>query len=271
MKLLNGSEIAGFVKERQAKAVRGLRQAYSVKPKLAIIVTGDNAVINKYIKLKQSYGADILVEVEVFKVGMGEVKKTISQLNANESVHGVIIQLPLEDVSQTDPLVKLVEPKKDVDALGSTTVFDPATPTAILWLLSSYGVDLKDKKVIIIGDGKLVGRPLQKMLNASNISPKVLKLGDNIKQSISDADVIITATGSPGLVSAEIVPKGAILVDAGVAEQGGRLVGDLSEDVYNRQDITVTPKVGGVGPLTICALFENVIIAAKKAAGIKTE
>lgn len=263
MKLLNGSEIAEFIKERQAKAVRGLRQADLINPKLAIIVTVDNPIIEIYMRLKQKYGRDILVDVDVHRVTISEVEATITKLNQDDSVHGIIVQLPLQDPSQTDKLLNLVVPDKDVDALGNNSVFDPATPTAILWLLAGYGIDLKNKKVVLIGRGKLVGEPLQEMLQKSGVNVVSCDEGDDITKTVEQADIIITATGSPGVLTSKMIPKGAVVVDAGVAVEKGKSVGDLADDVYDRDDLKITPKKGGVGPLTVCALFENVIKAAK--------
>lgn len=271
MKLLSGSELAGFIKERQAKAVRGLRQAYNVQPRLAIIATIDDPVIEIYMRLKKSYGSDILVDVDIHRVKQTEVAQLVKDLNDDESVHGVIIQLPLEDTAQTDELLQLVDPKKDVDALGKEPAYDPATPTAILWLLAGYGVDLTSRKVAIVGMGKLVGQPLSDMLTNSGVNIVTCDEPTQVAETVKTADVIVTATGSPGVLTAEMIPLNAVVVDAGVAVEKGRAVGDLSGDVYEREDLKITPQKGGVGPLTVCALFENVIKAAKNAAGINSD
>lgn len=268
MKELNGSELAGFIKERQAKAVRGLRQAFNVAPKLAIVVTVDMPVIEIYMRLKERYGSDILVDVEIYRVLQADALPTIEKLNNDPAVHGIIVQLPLDDPSQTEEIVNAVIPEKDVDALGKNALFDPATPTAILWLLAGYGIELKDRKVSILGKGKLVGEPLEKMLLASGVNAAAYDSSDDTAGAIATADIIITATGSPGLVTEAMIPLNSVVVDAGVAVEAGKAVGDLAEDVYQRQDLKITPKKGGVGPLTVCALFENVIKAAKLSAGI---
>lgn len=268
MKQLSGLELSGFIKERQAKAVRGLRQAYSVQPKLAIIVTIDDPVIEIYMKLKKNYGADILVDVDIHRVAQAEIFETISTLNADSSVHGIIVQLPLANPSQTDEVVNAVAAEKDVDALGKQALFDPATPTAILWLLAGYGVELQNRKVVLLGKGKLVGAPLLDMLQSSGVHAVALDSHDD-QSAIETADIIITATGHPGVLTSAQIPQNAVVVDAGVAVEGGRAVGDLADDVYEREDLIITPKKGGVGPLTVCALFENVIKAAKLKAGIE--
>jgi methylenetetrahydrofolate dehydrogenase (NADP+) / methenyltetrahydrofolate cyclohydrolase len=265
MKLLNGTEIAGFIKERHARQVRALRSSKTY-PKLAIIQTKDDPVINTYVKLKQQYGADIGVEVEVNKVDQNDVYNLLNKLSIDKTVHGIIIQLPLADPAKTDELVNLVPPQKDVDALGGKSDFEPATPMAILWLLSGYNVDLAGKKILLIGRGKLVGAPLEKMLKDSNQNVEVIDREiPDLTERTKQADIIITATGSPAILYPDMIKQGAVVVDAGVASEEGRTVGDLAPEVYQRDDLTITPEKGGVGPLTVCALFENVIRAAQNA------
>lgn len=263
-KILNGSELAGFIKERQAKAVRGLRQANAVKPKLAIVQTIHDPVIDTYVRLKKRYGADILIEVDDYLVEQSKARELVRQLNEDGAVHGIIIQLPLEDPAETDILVDLVMPSKDVDGLASASEFDPATPMAILWLLSGYNVDLAGKDIVVIGRGKLVGAPLEKLLVQSGLSVRTVdRSSGDLADQIKDADVIITATGSPAILFPEMIKAGAVVVDAGVASEDGKTVGDLHPSVYERDDLILTPVKGGVGPLTVCALFENVITAAR--------
>jgi methylenetetrahydrofolate dehydrogenase (NADP+)/methenyltetrahydrofolate cyclohydrolase len=265
MKLLNGKELAGYIKERQAHEVRALRQAHGILPKLAIVLTVDNPVIDVYMRLKQKYGADILIDVDVHRVKQAEASELLEQLNRDETVHGIIVQLPLENPAETERLVNLVAPEKDVDALGKDAVFDPATPMAIMWLLSGYNVDLRGKEVLLIGRGKLVGAPLEKIFKASDIDVRVAdRQTADLKEEAQEADIIITATGSPAILYPDMIKHGAVVVDAGVASEDGKTVGDVAPEVYERDDLTITPTKGGVGPLTVCALFENVIRAARR-------
>src|SRR5580658_7305483 len=114
MKLLSGKDLASYIKERQSRDIRAIKQSYHVTPKLAIVVTVDNPVINVFIKLKKSYGADIQADVDIYRVDQGEVPSTLNKLNEDNTVHGIIVQLPLEDTSKTDEIVSLVAPEKDV-------------------------------------------------------------------------------------------------------------------------------------------------------------
>jgi methylenetetrahydrofolate dehydrogenase (NADP+)/methenyltetrahydrofolate cyclohydrolase len=270
MKILNGKELAGFIQERQAKQVRALRQAAEIEPKLAIVVAKNDPVIETYIRLKKAYGADLLIDVDLHRVKQTEVPALIKRLNDDDSVHGIIVQLPLADPAQTDDIVNLVAPNKDVDALGEKPDFEPATPMAILWLLAGYNVDLRGKKVLLVGRGKLVGAPLEKLLKTMEVDVEVVdRSAKDLAEHTRGADVIITATGSPAILYSDMIKEGAVVVDAGVASESGKTVGDLDDDVYARDDLTITPRKGGVGPLTVCALFDNVIRAARNSTHVE--
>lgn len=267
MKLLNGRELADFVKERQSQQVRGLRQAWHVQPKLAIVVTVDHPAISVYIRKKERYGADIGITVVVHRIQQSDAPKIIEALNADDAVHGIIVQLPLDDPSKTEEIVNLVDPTKDVDALGRQAQFDPATPMAILWLLAGYNIGLQGKQVLLVGRGRLVGAPLERELKASGVAVTVAdRMTKDIKSLALSADVIISATGSAGILTSDMIKQGATVVDAGVAGEQGKTSGDVDPAVYElRDDLTITPQKGGVGPLTVCALFDNVIRAARRA------
>lgn len=265
MKQLFGSELALYIKERQAKQVRALRQAWRVFPRLAIIQTVDSPVIDTYVRLKKQYGEDILIDVDSYKLTEDEALEKISELNADSSVYGIIVQLPLSDKSRTDELVNAVTPEKDVDALGRDAVLDPATPMAINWLLAGYNIDLSHKKIVIVGRGRLVGAPLEKMWVNSGYDVTVIDdTVADLKSVILESDIVVSATGVPGLITSDMLSPGVVVVDAATASEGGKIVGDTAADVRERDDITITPVKGGVGPLTVAALFDNVIRAAQK-------
>ena len=267
MRYLSGTDLTGFIIERQARQVRALRQAHQVFPRLAVILTDDNPASLKYIELKKHYGAEILVDVVVEKVSMDTVANVIKRHNNDPETHGIIVQLPIADQTKTDDIIGLISPGKDVDGLTATNTFDPATPTAILWLLAGYNVDLRGKKIVVVGKGRLVGAPLVRMLEESNLQPIVAEKGDDVRELCADADIIISAAGQPGLITADMIAQKAVVVDAGVAGEGGVLKGDVADEVYEtRDDLVITPKRGGVGPLTVTVLFDNVIQAALTAA-----
>lgn len=265
MKVLSGAELVGYIKERQAKQVRALRQADKVLPRLAIVQTIDNSVIDTYVRLKRSYGEDILIDVDHHNISQDEAIPLIERLNNDLSVHGIIVQLPLADTEQTTQTVNAIAPHKDVDGLGRAPLFDPATALAINWLCAGYNIDLSQQNILIIGQGRLVGSPLTKMWRSSGYEVTTADISTkNLMTACHEATLIVSATGVPSLITSEMVRPDTVVIDAGVASENGVLVGDIANDVYERQDISLTPRRGGVGPLTIAALFDNVIRAARK-------
>lgn len=262
MKILDGRELAGFIKERQFEVGREISGR---RPKLLIIRDSDNPVILKYVRLKIRYGEDIGVLVEdYYAKSVDEIRERILEANSDSEIDGIILQLPIVEKERTDELTDLIAPEKDVDGLSGSGDFDSATATAILWLLSGYDISLKDAKVAVVGRGKLVGAPLMKMFSASGVSAEMFHRGDDLGR-LYDFDVIISATGVPELIKSSMVRSGAVVVDAGTASEKGILVGDVSEEVRERDDLrAITPKVGGVGPLTVTCLFEHVLEAYNK-------
>lgn len=265
MKYLNGKELVEYIKVRQVHEVRALKQSHGIQPRLAIIRTNPNPVVDSYMKLKTEYGQEIGVSVDVYDINQPEALDVIHGLNEDKFVHGIIVQLPLPDPSQTDEILDSVNKHKDVDGLATNSQFDAPTPTAINWLLAGYNVELRDKSIVIVGNGKLVGKPLAKIWKDSGLDVAVLDRSsttDQLTYEISNADIIVAATGVPGLITASMVKSNVVIVDAGVATDSNGLVGDVAPDVRELPDVTITPDKGGVGPLTICALFDNVIRAA---------
>jgi methylenetetrahydrofolate dehydrogenase (NADP+)/methenyltetrahydrofolate cyclohydrolase len=257
MKILNGKELAGFIKERQSHVAKQKNAT------LLIIRDSDNPVITKYVNLKIAYGEDIGVKViDYCAKDSKDIAAKILEANEDPSNSGIILQLPILEKEKTDELTALIAPQKDVDGLSGKGVFDSATATAINWLLAGYDINLASAKIAIVGRGKLVGAPLLKMFTNSGYNVQMFHRGDNLSV-LKDFNVIITATGRPGLITSDMISAGTVIVDAGTASEDGVLKGDVSEDVRNRTDLkAITPITGGVGPLTVTCLFEHVIEAA---------
>lgn len=278
MRFLNGAELRDFIKERQAKQVRALRQSWRVFPKLVIFYSSKNPVTETYMRLKEKYGEDILIEVERQRVDIELMKEEIRKANLDENVHGIIVQLPLENKSgeklsknETEAILSEISKEKDVDGLNGGD-FIPATAQAINWLLAGYNISLENKKIAVVGQGKLVGAPLSKMFEDSGVDvSKFDELNSSdMKEKLKDFDVVITAVGKPDLINSEMLKSKAVVVDAGTASEGGEIKGDVSDGVRElRKDLIITPIKGGVGPLTVASLIDNVIIAARKVANKK--
>lgn len=264
MKLLKGSDLVEYISERQAKQVRSLTQSRGIVPTLAIISTNpNNKPSQTYIKLKQKRAQELGIKTRLVQISEDKLEEVLEELNQDDSVYGIILQLPLEDPTQTEHLTGLIHPQKDVDGLNLQSELTPATPGAILWLLAGYNIDLKDKSVLIVGQGKLVGLPLKKFLEEDGVEVKALDLKnspENLAESLQQADIIISATGSPNLVQTKNLRDGQVVIDAGTSELNGSLAGDVSPEVYSSGlDLKITPQQGGVGPLTVAYLFENLL------------
>ena len=260
MKLLSGSDLASYIKARQANEVASLPSA----PQLLIIRDSDNPVITKYVNLKVAYGADIGVAVEDYLASTPtDISARIQSASQSSTTSGIIIQLPLTDTSLTDKLCDLIPPAKDVDGLGAHAAYDSATATAILWLLAGYDIKLEHKRIAIVGRGKLVGAPLYRIYTASHYDVTLFHRGDDLTK-LKQFDIIISATGVPGLITSDFISPGTTLVDAGTASENGIIKGDLAAELYQRTDLAaITPQLGGVGPLTVACLFDHVIQSTK--------
>ena len=267
MKILNGSDLASYIQERQLGQVRALRQAQHIEPKLAIVRTNPDPIVDSYMRLKQNYGNEIGVDVDVHTIEQSEALDTIKKLNSDKKVHGIIVQIPLPDPKQTTEILDSVIKTKDVDGLAKETIFDAPTPVAINWLLAGYNIDLRGKELVIVGHGRLVGKPLARLWATQDLSVTIAdKATDNLDALTKKADILVCATGVPGLITASMIKPEAIIVDAGVATDNNGLIGDVAANVRELPNITITPVKGGVGPLTVSALFDNVIRSAQKLA-----
>ena len=262
MKHLSGAELAGYIKERQAKQVRMLRQAHGIFPRLCIFMTpGAGTVIETYVRLKKRYGDDILVDVQVVQCAQSELRSRIDAANEDPAIHGIIIQLPLDDPSETDALCDAIAPEKDVDGLGKNAGFASATAEAIDWLLLGYGVELAKHTITLVGRGKLVGSPLAALWRGRGLDVTVLdRQSQDMDQTLRDSSLIVSAAGVPRLLHDGNVARGAIVVDAGTVSEDGKVVGDADPALQERSDLTITPIKGGVGPLTVVVLFDHVIL-----------
>lgn len=261
MKILNGLELVDFIKERQAREVRRLKT--KKRPaKLLILRDNDDPVISKYTGLKIRYGEDIGLKVDDKIVKSEDLLAEIQKANLDPEITAIIVQLPLKLPEMTEEIVKQIDPKKDVDGLGENSKFDSATATAINWLLAGHGIELENKKLAIVGRGRLVGGPLIRMWRNSGHLVEGFGRGGDLDR-LKEFEVVVTATGVPHLIKSEMIRSGTVIVDAGTASENGVIVGDVDQELRERGDLGgITPLRGGVGPLTVAVLFEHVIRAS---------
>ena len=255
MQRLDGREVADYLKQRHAGQVARFKPV----PRLAIVREGATPATDMFLRVKQRYGQEIGVPVDLYTESPETLMARIQLLNDDAGVTGINVELPLATAPQLSAeALQAVALPKDIEGLAPGSTFEVVTPKAILWLLAAYNIDVAGCTVVIVGQGKLVGEPLARRLEASGI--KVIRLDDtaaDMTQQVLQGDIVVAATGQPGLITAAMLKPGAIVVDAGAPAS------DLAPDVAGRTDITVTPNPGGVGPMTVAALFDNLLIAAQ--------
>lgn len=263
--ILKGAPVAEKIYKNLKKELSILHQK-NITPSIGVILVGDDAASVSYVRLKEKIAEDLRINFQLFHlpgiVSGKEVEKLISDLNKNKYIDGIIIQLPMPHDFETEKILKLITPQKDIDGFYGEK-FAPPTAKAILEILEFYKINLKGKKIVIVGHGRLVGQPLETILRSSGFRPIV---GDaktvDLKRLTQSADIIVTATGVPGLIKPEMVGSNTIIIDAGSAEAKGKIVGDVDPSVYVKVK-AYTPVPGGVGPVTVTCLMKNVVEAAK--------
>jgi len=241
----------------------------SKKPKLAIVLVGDSEASLRYIKQKQKAAEEIGAESVLVQlpetISQTELDSEVGKLNLDQSITGIIVQLPLPDSVDTGSALQKIDPKKDVDGLVAGSEFKPATPLGVMEILRSYAVEIREKTVTVIGQGKLVGEPLSKMLEEGGA--KVIRIDINtpppIDELVKQGDIIVAAVGKIGLVTADMVKNGAVVIDVGTnVTAEGKLVGDVDFNNVSQKASLITPVPGGVGPMTVASLMKNLVLAA---------
>ncbi|MCX6811061.1 MAG: bifunctional 5,10-methylenetetrahydrofolate dehydrogenase/5,10-methenyltetrahydrofolate cyclohydrolase [Candidatus Berkelbacteria bacterium] len=246
--------------------------ALSTKPTLAVIWIGDDKVSARYIEQKQRAAEFVGVRFDICKfpesVTTKVVEEQIKKLNSDASVTGIMIQLPVPETVDQFELVSAIAPEKDVDALRFCSdiecTFRPPVTLGVLEALKESGINLANSTVAVVGRGFLVGEPLINVLRSEVAD---LRIADSktphLATLTADADVVISATGHAGLIKPDMIKPGAILIDAGTTEIGGKLAGDVDLECYEKSAF-YTPVPGGIGPMTVAVLFKNLLVAAQK-------
>lgn len=262
LKILDGK----IIRDETIIKLKNEVESFSIKPVLAIIQVGDLEESNKYIKSKKVFGEKIGAEIRHVKLAdnISEVDliSEIQKLNNDEKVWGIITQLPLPSAlkEKQSKIIEEIDPKKDVDGLTSQSKFTPATARGILNLLDYYKIDVNEKKVVVMGRSNLVGRPTAKALVARGAKVTVVhSQTENPKEITKAADILIVAIGKASLVDETYVSPEQIVIDVGINMQDGKLVGDVNFEKVKDIVLAITPVPGGIGPLTVASLFENLV------------
>ncbi len=281
--IIDGKLISKSVKDKIAEEVKELKKI-GVTPGLAVIIVGENPASQIYVRNKQRACEE--VGFESFKYEMpenttqDELLELIKKLNDDDSVNGILCQLPLPKHIDESTVINNISPKKDVDAFHPENVgrimigdysFLPCTPAGVMELIASTGTDIAGKECVVVGRSNIVGKPMAMLLlhKSGTVTICHSKTKD-LKAECQRADILVAAVGVPKLITGDMVKEGAVLIDVGMnRDENGKLCGDIDFDSCKDKTSYITPVPGGVGPMTIAMLMKNTLTAAKEQNGIK--
>ncbi|HVT75132.1 MAG TPA: bifunctional 5,10-methylenetetrahydrofolate dehydrogenase/5,10-methenyltetrahydrofolate cyclohydrolase [Candidatus Paceibacterota bacterium] len=275
--ILDGKKARDYYKVGLASRVASLEKTSGTKPCLAILQVGDNRESGVYIEQKKKFGTAIGAVVDHIRfpvdITQADIEARVADLNADASVHGIIVQLPLPPQIDRLALMNAIDSNKDVDGLSERNQsllsegkphMIPATAKGIMMLLDFYKVSVTGKTAAVFGRSRLVGGPIASLLRAKGASVSVIHSQTPDPVSISrGADIIIAALGQPRYITEDFVRKNVLVVDVGITGIDGKLVGDVDFDSVAPIASAISPVPGGVGPMTVLALFDNLILSAE--------
>ena len=276
--VIDGKEVARKTRDAVKVDVEKLKKN-GITPKLTVIMVGDNPASKVYVKQKSKACNDVGVEYEEYFLDTNTTQKElldlIEKLNADKSVNGILLQSPLPAHLDISEAFRTIDYRKDVDGfhpmnvgklvLGQNT-FTSCTPYGIMKLFEEYKIDLCGKNVVIIGRSNIVGKPLVQCCLNNNATVTIChSKTKDVKEAAKNADVVVAAIGKAKFVKADMVKEGAIVIDVGINRlDTGKLVGDVDFEAVSQKASYITPVPGGVGPMTVAMLMNNVVKAAKE-------
>jgi methylenetetrahydrofolate dehydrogenase (NADP+) / methenyltetrahydrofolate cyclohydrolase len=272
-RIIDGKAVAARVRERVRAEVAQMDR----KPGLATILVGDDPASHVYVRNKRKATEEVgiaSIDHDLHaSVPEDELADLIRQLSADDSVNGILLQLPVPGHIDPDAMIELIDPLKDVDGLTTANAgrlvqgregLVSCTPLGVMELLDSEEVELRGAEAVVIGRSQLVGRPLASLLLARDATVTMCHSRTrNLAEVCSRADVLVAAVGRPHLVTAELVREGAVVIDVGINRTDDGLVGDVDFDAVVEKAAAITPVPGGVGPMTIAMLLANTVRATR--------
>lgn len=285
--IIDGKAIAEDIKESLKKEIASISQNQrgASAPRLIVITIGENPVSKKFLRMKKKFASEIGVEIQEKNFKEDEDEKTIIKYLhdlSSEKKIGIMVQLPLPNKYNTQKILDAILPSHDPDMLslesktlfkeGDSTILPPVVG-AIKEIFSKHNIQIKEKNIVIIGAGELVGKPTAMWLTrelassrADNTPINTLTICDeyskNTAESLKNADIIISGVGIPNIIKPEMVGDGVVIIDAGTSESQGKLQGDASPEIAEKASL-ITPVPGGVGPITVAMLFKNLLILTR--------
>ena len=275
--IIDGKSLAKKIRMELKEEVDKLKKK-NIYPKLAVIMVGDDKASKVYVKNKSKACEEIGIEYEEFlldsSITMDELLNLIEDLNERKDIHGILLQSPIPKNLNINKAFNKIDYKKDVDGFNPINVgklvigedsFISCTPYGVIKMLEEYGIEIEGKNAVVIGRSNIVGKPLAQCLLAKNATVTIChSRTKNIHQITNNADIIVAALGKPKYIKESMVKDGAVVIDIGINRtDDGKLVGDVDFESVSKKASYITPVPGGVGPMTIAMLMNNVIKAAK--------
>ncbi len=278
MKILDGKTLAKKIEDGVLSQTELLKEQTGRVPGLAVILVGNDPASQAYVGMKKKacdrVGFYSVTHEMPKDISQEAIENTITMMNNNPNIDGILIQLPLPSQIDTTKLLELVSPSKDVDGFHPYNVgrlatgldgFVPCTPLGVMELFKEYNIDLKGKNCVVVGASNIVGKPMAALLLNANATVEICHIfTDDLKKHTQSADVILVGVGVINLIKEDMVKEGAIIIDIGINRaDDGRLVGDVDYENVAQKCSYITPVPGGVGPMTISMLLSNTLKAAQ--------
>ena len=276
--IINGKELAQKIRAELKQEVGELRKE-GIVPKLAVIMVGDNKASEVYVRNKSKACNELGIEFEEFlrdeSTTQEELISLIDELNQRKDIHGILLQSPIPEHLDIREAFNRIDYKKDVDGFHPINVgklsigedsFISCTPYGVIKMLEAYNIPIEGKRAVVIGRSNIVGKPLVQCLLNKNATVTIChSKTQNIAEVVREADIVIAALGKPKFVTEDMVKEGAVVIDVGInRNEEGKLVGDVDFENVEKKASYITPVPGGVGPMTIAMLMNNVVKAAKE-------
>jgi len=276
--ILNGKELAKKIKENLKLEVDKLKDQ-GINPKLSVIMVGDNSASAVYVKNKSNACKKVGIDFDEYflpeETTEEELINLIEKLNNDDEVDGILLQSPVPNHININRAFETILPKKDVDGFNAVNVgnltigrdcFISCTPFGIMKILEEYNIDVSGKSAVVIGRSNIVGKPMLQCLLSKDATVTICHSKTrNLEEVVSKADIVIAAIGKPNFVTGNMIKEGAVVIDVGINRmEDGKLCGDVNFEEASQKASYITPVPGGVGPMTVAMLAQNVVKAAKQ-------
>lgn len=269
--LIDGSEMAKQTRIEIKKEIEKLDGT----PKLVVVLVGEDPASQVYVSSKEKFAGRVNMASEVIRLPEStseqELLSVVNQLNEDDSVNGILVQFPVPKHISQENVMNAIAPEKDVDGLNQINVgklvagvegLTPCTPTGVIQMIKSTGIEISGKNAVVIGRSLLVGKPVAMMLLKENATVTMChSRTKDLKAEVSRADIVVAAVGIPNFITGDMIKEGAVVIDVGINRNGKKLVGDVEFDTAKEKASYITPVPGGVGPMTIAMLLKNTLTA----------